>query len=117
MKQAIRVVGYVRVSTDEQAKDGASLDLQETKIEQYVELHGLVLVAIDHDDGVSGKTLKRPGLSRALGRLDSGEADAIVVYGIDRLTRSLRDWSTLIERYFAEGRKVLMSVSESIDTR
>jgi site-specific DNA recombinase len=118
LKSPVKVVGYVRVSTDEQAKEGASLAMQETKIRQYAELHGLELVAVEHDDGISGKTLRRPGLKAALGRLGSGECDGLVVFSIDRLSRSLRDWSTLIEAHFGErSPRRLMSVSESIDTR
>ena len=114
----MRVAAYVRVSTEDQSRDGVSLDAQREKVRLYAELHGLDLVEIITDAGVSAKTIERPGLSRVLAMLDSGEAGGVVVFKLDRLTRSLRDWSDLIDRYFGEkASRSLMSVSESIDTR
>jgi len=63
------VLGYVRVSTDEQAAEGVSIEMQTTKLKLYCELHGLNLVDIIVDAGVSAKSLKRPGLKDALKRL------------------------------------------------
>jgi DNA invertase Pin-like site-specific DNA recombinase len=77
----------------------------------------LELVAVDEDAGVSAKSIQaRPGLLRALARLDAGDADGILVVKLDRLTRSVRDLGDLVERYFA-ARFSLLSVSDSIDTR
>lgn len=114
----MRVVGYVRVSSEDQARDGVSLDAQREKVRLFAELHGLDLAEVVTDAGASAKTLDRPGLSRVLAMLDAGEAAGVVVFKLDRLTRNLGDWSGLIDRYFGEraGRS-LMSVSESIDTR
>ena len=113
-----RAIGYARVSTEEQSREGVSLAVLAEKIRLYGELHGLGAVEVVVDGGVSAKSLDRPGLSRVLAALDSGEATALVVYKLDRLTRSLADWSSLIDRYFGRpGGPSLMSVSESIDTR
>lgn len=68
------VVGYVRVSSEEQSREGVSLAAQAEKVRLYGELHGLSLVDIVVDAGVSAKTLDRPGLARVLALLDSGEA-------------------------------------------
>lgn len=116
--EVLRVLGYVRVSTDEQAKEGLSLTLQEDKVRGYCELYGLDLVRIGRDAGVSAKTLGRDALAAVLDDLRRGEADGVVIYKLDRLTRSLRDWSYLIERFFGDkaGRR-LFSVQDSIDTR
>lgn len=114
----MRVVGYCRVSTDLQAAEGVSLAAQRDKIEQYCTLHDLELKAIATDFGESGKTLDRPGLRGVLVWLDGLEAAGLVVYKLDRLTRNLSDWTSLIERYFGPRRPyALMSVCESIDTR
>lgn len=114
----IRAVGYIRVSTTHQASDGLSLDAQKRKLRGYAELHDLRLVAIHTDAGVSAKTLDRPALVEALRTLDEGEADALLVVKLDRLTRSVRDLGTLIDRYFGEKvGKSLMSVQDAIDTR
>ena len=113
-----RTVAYIRVSTDKQAEHGVSLDAQRAKVEAYASLYDLDLVAVLVDAGVSAKTLDRPALSEALGMLDGGEADALLVVKLDRLTRSVRDLGTLVETYFARSTgPALMSVSEQIDTR
>ena len=112
------VIGYARVSTEEQSRDGVSLAAQAEKVRLYGELYGLGPLEVVVDGGVSAKSLDRPGLARILGMLDSGEASGLVVYKLDRLTRSLADWSALIDRFFGRpGGPSLMSVSESIDTR
>ena len=61
----MQVIGYTRVSTDEQADKGLSLGAQRAKIEAYCQLYDLELVAVIEDAGLSGKTLKREGLQRA----------------------------------------------------
>jgi DNA invertase Pin-like site-specific DNA recombinase len=115
---ALRVVGYIRVSTEEQSTEGVSLVLQEEKITLYCELHGLDLVKIERDAGVSAKTMDRPGVATVLDDLNRGLVDGVVIYKLDRLTRSLRDWSDLIERYFTvKAGRLLFSVNDSIDTR
>lgn len=112
-----RLLAYARVSTDEQATTGVSLSAQQDRIESYVRLYGGELVDVVVDAGVSAKTLRRPGLERLLQQLDEGDADGVVVAKLDRLTRSVRDLGDLVEKYFAEGRFVLLSVGEQIDTR
>ncbi len=111
----VKAVGYIRVSTDEQASNGISLDAQKAKLEAYAALYDIELVGIEIDAGVSAKTLNRPGLQSALARLDSGEAGALIVVKLDRLTRRVADLDTLIENYFG-AKFTLMSVSEQIDT-
>jgi len=112
-----RTVAYIRVSTDKQADHGVSLSAQRAKCEAYASLYDLDLVAIVEDAGVSAKTMQRDGLSEALGMLESGAAEALLVVKLDRLTRSVRDLDTLITRYFGGERFALLSVSENIDTR
>lgn len=112
-----RVVGYVRVSTEGQADSGISLEAQRSKLTAYTEAMDLELVAIEEDAGLSAKTVVgRPGLLRALARLDAGEADGVLVAKLDRLTRSVRDLGDLVERYFSR-RHSLLSLGDSIDTR
>ena len=65
-------IGYIRVSTDEQAQDGVSLDVQRKRLEQYAELYDIELTTIIEDAGVSAKTLKRDGLQMALTMLRQG---------------------------------------------
>ncbi len=112
----VRVVGYIRVSTEGQADGGVSLPAQVARLTAYALAMDLDLVEIVSDRGVSARTLERPGLARALGMLDAGEAGALLVTKLDRLTRSVRDLGELVERYF-KSRFSLLSVSDSIDTR
>jgi len=112
----MQAVGYIRVSTDGQAQDGVSLDAQKAKIEAYAGLYDIELVEVIIDAGASAKTLDRPGLNQALAMLEAGQAEALVVAKLDRLTRSVRDLDYLLENYFGD-RFSLMSVSEQVDTR
>lgn len=61
--------------------------------------------------------MDRPGLQRALGMLKAGDAEALLVVKLDRLTRSVADVGTLVERYFGQGKAALLSVGEQIDIR
>ena len=113
----IKAIGYVRVSTEQQANEGVSIDLQIEKVKQYCNLYGYELHDIIIDAGLSAKSLNRPGLANVLQCLVDNKADALVVYKLDRLTRSLGDWSYLIKDYFNErSGKTLLAVVDQIDT-
>jgi len=118
VEKTMRVIGYLRVSTEEQAVDGVSLAAQRQKVTAYAALYELELVEIIEDAGESGKSLVRPGLTRALGLIRAGKADGLLIAKLDRLSRSVADWNTLIDGYFGErAEKSLFSVADSIDTR
>lgn len=108
-------VGYIRVSTDEQARGGVGLDTQRQKIIAYAELHGLEPVTIHADEGRSGKsTDKRPGLAAALDQACEQQG-ALIVYSLSRLARSTRDAINIAERLGKAGAN-LVSITENIDT-
>jgi DNA invertase Pin-like site-specific DNA recombinase len=116
--QSMRTVGYIRVSTEQQAQEGISLDAQRTRIQAHCVSQDIRLVDIVADEGYSAKSLDRPGLRAALRMLTDGKADAIIVVKLDRLTRSVKDLGHLCDSYFREGMSYsLLSVSDSIDTR
>ena len=69
----MKVIGYVRVSTEDQAAHGVSLEAQTKKLEQYAELFDHELIDVVVDAGASAKSLKRDGLTAALARLDAAE--------------------------------------------
>jgi len=115
--ESTKAVGYIRVSTDKQADHGVSLEAQHAKLTAYAQLYDLELVEVIVDAGVSAKTLERPGLQRALGMLRKGQANALLVAKLDRLTRSVKDLGTLVEEYFSSDRITLLSVADNIDTR
>jgi DNA invertase Pin-like site-specific DNA recombinase len=112
----MRAVGYVRVSTEDQAREGISLDNQEAKIEAYVAINGLELVGIIRDEGTSGKSLDRAGMTKLLKLVEAGEVEAVVVYKLDRLSRKTLDNLQLIERFEYKG-VAFHSISEKIDTK
>lgn len=112
----MKVIAYLRVSTEQQADWGVSLAAQRAKVEAYAALYDLEVVEVIEDAGASAKTLAREGMAKALALLDSGQAEGLLVAKLDRLTRSVRDLLMLVDRYFRD-RFSLFSVSEQVDTR
>ncbi len=102
-------VGYVRVSTDMQANDGLSLDAQRHAIESYCASQGQRLVKIYHDIESGGKA-DRAGLANAL----ATSADVVVVLKFDRISRSIKHFCEMYEEHFADGKKELVAIRESI---
>ena len=93
------VIAYTRVSTDEQAASGLGLDAQRRQIEAAVSLHPeWTDVLWLSDDGYNAKTLKRQAMQQALGALQAGDAEALVVAKLDRISRSVSDFCALVER-------------------
>ncbi|MHB2018811.1 MAG: recombinase family protein [Candidatus Xenobia bacterium] len=116
----MKVIGYARVSTEEQATHGVSLAAQVEKLRGYAQLYELELVDVVEDAGFSGKSLQRPGLQRVLEQLRIGAAEGLLVAKLDRLTRSVSDMATLIGEYFGTDAKAgakLLSVADQVDTR
>lgn len=93
----VRVVSYLRVSTTEQAESGLGVEAQRVAVSAEVGRRCWVEVAEKADLGASGKGMSgRAGLQDALAMLSSGEADALVVAKLDRLSRSLLDFANLM---------------------
>ena len=116
----IRCAIYTRKSTEEGLEqDFNSLDAQREACAAYVasqKNEGWVLLPQTYDDGgISGGTLDRPGIQRLLADVDAGLVDQIVVYKVDRLTRSLTDFSKLVERLDA-AEASFVSVTQSFNT-
>ncbi len=109
------VLGYLRVSTEEQAASGLGLANQRRAIAQEAQQRHWSNIEFVTDDGYSAKSLARPGISAALARLRRGEAGVLVVSKLDRLSRSLLDFAGLMETAKREGwRLVVLDVA--IDT-
>src|SRR5579862_9074708 len=111
----MKTIGYARVSTDKQADRGVSLDAQAEKIRAIAVVHNAELIDIIVDGGESAKSLNRPGMARLLALVDAGEVQTVVIAKLDRLTRSVKDLCTLLERFERRG-VALVSVAESLDT-
>jgi site-specific DNA recombinase len=111
------VATYRRVSGDEQAKKGISLEHQMQKLSLYCDLKDLRAAVEIEDDGYSAKDEKRPGMIRLLEMMRARAIQGLVIYKLDRLTRSLRDWSNWIHEFFGEkGPIQLFSVCDEINT-
>jgi DNA invertase Pin-like site-specific DNA recombinase len=112
----MKVVGYVRVSTTEQADSRAGLEAQRAAIEGEAARRGWELVAICEDAGASGKSISgRPALQEALQVIERGEAEALVVSKLDRLSRSLLDFAGMMERARKRGWS-LVALDLGVDT-
>jgi site-specific DNA recombinase len=111
----MKAIGYARVSTDKQADRGVSLEAQTAKIQAMASLQDADLVDMIVDAGESAKSLDRPGMERLLALVESGAVNTVIVAKLDRLTRSVKDLATLLERFQKRGVS-LVSVAESLDT-
>lgn len=111
----MKVAIYVRVSTDEQAKHGYSIAAQEERLLAYCTSQDWEVVKMYKDEGFSAKDLQRPKLQRLLGDLKSGMFDVVLVYRLDRLTRSVLDLYKLLAE-FDEHEVKFKSATEIYDT-
>lgn len=115
MTQTI-ILGYIRVSTDKQTDSGAGLEGQRTYLIAEATRRGAHLEVIAESEATSGKsTKKRPALMEALDRLDRGEAHALAVSKLDRLSRSVADFLMILERS-RKGKWALIIGDLSLDT-
>jgi DNA invertase Pin-like site-specific DNA recombinase len=104
LEAAQRVVGYVRVSTDAQADSGAGLEAQRMAIRDECHRRGWMLVKLCEDEAASARSLRnRPGLEEALRLVEDRSASALVVAKLDRLSRSLLDFVSLMDRSRRKG--------------
>ena len=116
---ALRAVGYVRCSTEEQQARAEyyTLESQRDYISGYIRfVHPEWELADWYEDpGYSGKDTNRPGLQSLLRDLERGKFDVVVVYKLDRITRSLADFFDL-DRLFIDHGVSFISVKEQFDT-
>lgn len=101
--QKVRCAIYTRKSSEDGLEqEFNSLDAQREACAAYVasqKAEGWILLEDEYDDGgLSGGTMDRPALQRLMSDIDDGRVDQIVVYNIDRLTRSLADFAKIVER-------------------
>ena len=110
----MKAIGYIRVSTEDQAREGVSLEAQEVKIRAWAALNDYGQIEIFTDAGLSGSSMdKREGLQEALKVV--GKGDALVVYSLSRLARSTRDTLDIADSLMKKNAD-LVSLSEKIDT-
>lgn len=108
---------YRRVSTDRQADEGYSLDVQKEKLLAYSKtMENVVEVREYTDDGYSGGSLDRPGMKQLIEDVKAGEITHVVVVKLDRLSRSQKDTLHLIEDIFIPNNVAFISIMESFNT-
>jgi len=111
----VRVAVYARVSTQEQAVEGTSLEYQQEQLKKYCESQGWEIFQTYVDAGYTGKDDNRPRLKHLLADAKHGLFDKVIVYKLDRLSRKLRLLLELEEK-LKECGVALFSIKESIDT-
>ncbi len=115
MVSAVRVLGYVRVSTARQAEEGVGLEVQEQGVRRWCMEGDHALVDVHRDEGVSGSLVDRPGLAMALAGMEAGRAEILAVYRLDRLARDLIVQETVMARLAKAGRQVRSVTEPEID--
>ena len=103
MTEGMQVIGYVRVSTDEQGVSGIGLEAQRRAIRVECKNRGWKLLRIEEDVASGKSTNGRPGLERALAGCAAGEAQGLVAAKLDRITRSLLDFAKLVQEAQRRG--------------
>ena len=112
----MKVALYPRVSTVEQFKEGYSIGEQTERLKKYCEAMGWTVYKIYTDPGYSGGSMDRPGLQSLISDVEEGLIDKVVVYKLDRLSRSQLDTLYLIEKVFLANNTDFVSMSENFDT-
>lgn len=117
VKTNLRVFGYARESTKDQAFNGFNIDDQEKKIQSYYNIYYTSNdnLTILREEGASAKTMHRPQMESLLEMVKHRKVDVIIIHNLDRLTRRVKDLGMLLE-LFSEYNVQLVSITEKIDT-
>lgn len=107
---------YSRVSTTEQAENGHSIDEQHERLQKYCEAMGWKMFKFYTDAGFSGANTDRPALQSMISDIKKGNVEKVLVYKLDRLSRSQKDTLMLIEDIFLANKCEFVSMSENFDT-
>ena len=107
---------YIRVSTQEQAIEGYSIPAQKDKLINYCKAKDYIVGDVYVDGGFSGASMDRPGLTKLLDDIEHKDTDIVLVYKLDRLSRSQKDTLYLIEDVFLKNDISFVSMQESFDT-
>lgn len=111
-----RTALYIRVSTTRQEQEGYSIPLQKERLIAYCKAKGWAVAGVFIDPGHSGSTLERPGITALVDGVKDGKFDVVLVYKLDRLSRSQKDTLFLIEDVFMANGTDFVSMQESFDT-
>lgn len=115
--QNLAVALYIRVSTDRQAEEGYSIEVQKERLIAFTKtLDGTVSYELYIDDGFSGGSLERPAMQRLIADAAKRSITHVCVYKLDRLSRSQKDTLHLIEDVFLPNNIAFVSIQESFNT-
>jgi site-specific DNA recombinase len=115
MNNPIQISLYIRVSTEDQAKEGYSLEVQREYLESFANREGLEIFKVYQDDGISGYTTERSALKQLLKDAKQKKFDLVLVYKIDRFSRNLKDLLNLVDELSSYG-VGFKSATEPFDT-
>ena len=104
---------YIRVSTDAQREEGYSIDAQKEMLTAYCVSKGIKKYEYYIDGGFSGSNIERPELTRLIDDIKKGRINCVLVYKLDRLSRSQKDTLYLIEDVFNPNNVDFVSLNES----
>lgn len=107
---------YIRVSTSKQDRDGYSIPLQKERLIAFCKAKGWVVAGVFVDPGFSGASLERPGMMALIDAVNKKKGDVVLVYKLDRLSRSQRDVLYVLEDVFEPQGIAFVSMQESFDT-
>lgn len=110
-----RVVIYARVSTDDPQQAG-SCDTQIARCEQYCEVMGYLVIARTKDEGISAKTMDRPGWRKIEAMLRDGLADVVISTALDRMTRTVEGFLRFVREVIEPHGKSFVTIQEKFDT-
>lgn len=116
MNEINKVALYVRVSTTSQLEEGYSIEEQKAKLESYCDIKDWHIYKVYTDGGFSGSTTERPALEQLIKDAQSKLFDTVLVYKLDRLSRSQKDTLYLIEDVFLKNNIEFVSLLENFDT-
>jgi len=111
----MKVAIYLRVSTEDQVREGYSLEVQEENLKAYAEREQHQVYKVYRDDGISGYTKERPALIKLLQDAKDNKFDLVIVYKLDRFSRNLRDLLNIVEELSAYN-VGFKSATEPFDT-
>lgn len=112
----IRAALYIRVSTQEQSKHGYSIGEQKERLKRFAEAKEYRIVNTYVDPGFSGTNLNRPAMQKLMNDINNKNIDAVVIWKLDRLSRSQKDTLYLIEEVLNPNSVALVSMNESLDS-
>ena len=107
---------YVRVSTDAQAEEGYSVEAQTDKLIKFCDIHGYNHQELYTDGGWSGSNLDRPEIKRLISDIETGYISRVIVFKLDRISRSQKDMLFLLEDIFIPNGVDFISLNENLDT-